>query len=201
MADFTGAKSYILEELGSKLPENLTYHGLWHTKNVYKAACDFSEYYNLNPEERLILETASLYHDAGFLNVYRNHEEAGCLIALDILPGFGYSNDHILQINELIMATKIPQSPKQFLSELICDADLDYLGGTDYDRIAKLLFDEFREYHIVTTELQWFEMQAGFLESHTFFSEFSRTHRDPRKKQNLAHVRKHLEELRSNGKP
>jgi uncharacterized protein len=199
MADFEGAKTYILDELGSKLPENLTYHGLWHTKNVYQAARDFANYYNLNDAERLILETASLYHDSGFLSVYRNHEEAGCTIASNVLPQFGYSTDVIEQINELIMATKIPQSPRQFLSELICDADLDYLGGADYDRIAKLLFDEFREYHIVTTELQWFEMQAGFLESHTFFSEFSRTHRDPKKKENLIKVRKHLEKLRSNG--
>ncbi|MBS3912968.1 MAG: HD domain-containing protein [Bacteroidetes bacterium] len=200
MAEFENAKKYILEELGGKLPENLTYHGLWHTKNVYKAACDFSVYYNLNPDERLILETASLYHDAGFLNVYRNHEEAGCIIAAEILPKFGYEIPVIEQIQELIMATKIPQSPKQFLSELICDADLDYLGGSDYDRIASLLFDEFREYHIVTTELQWFEMQAGFLESHTFFSEFSRTHRDPKKKENLVRVQMHLEKLRNNGK-
>jgi uncharacterized protein len=199
MADFEGAKKFILEELGSKLPENLTYHGLWHTKNVYNAACDFSQYYNLTDAERLILETASLYHDSGFLSVYRNHEEAGCEIASDVLPRFGYSFEDITFINELIMATKIPQSPRQFLSELICDADLDYLGGEDYDRIARLLFEEFREYHIVTTELQWFEMQAGFLESHTFFSEFSRTHRDPRKKENLQKVRKQLELLRNNG--
>lgn len=196
MADFEGAKKHILTQLGNKLPENLTYHGLWHTTNVYQAACDFSDYYKLNERERLILETAALYHDCGFLNVYRNHEEAGCVIAGELLPGFGYDSETIHQIQELIMATKIPQTPKQFLSELICDADLDYLGGDDYERIASLLFEEFKEYHIISTELQWFEMQAGFLESHTFFSEFSRTHRDPKKHENLNKVKARLEKLR-----
>lgn len=197
MADFDGAKQYILGELGSKLPENLTYHGLWHTKSVLQAAGDFSVYYNLDAQQRLILETAALYHDSGFLNVYRNHEEAGCVIAAEILPGYGYDSAEIHQIQELIMATKIPQSPKQFLSELICDADLDYLGGEDYDKIANLLFEEFKEYHIINTELQWFEMQAGFLESHTFFSEFSRTHRDPKKLENLKMVKLKLEKLKN----
>lgn len=196
MADFNSAKDYILAELGSKLPENLTYHGLWHTKNVYEAAGDFVNYYKLNDHDKLILETAALYHDCGFLNVYRNHEEAGCVITAEILPGFGYTSEEIENIQELIMATKIPQSPKQFLSELICDADLDYLGGDDYDRIASLLYEEFKEYHIISTELQWFEMQAGFLESHTFFSEFSRNHRDPKKLNNLEIVKQKLAFLR-----
>jgi hypothetical protein len=95
------------------------------------------------------------------------------------------------------MATKLPQSPKRFLSELICDADLDYIGGEDYERIAQLLFEEFSEYHIVSTELQWFEMQAGFLQNHTFFSDYSRTHRNPGKLKNLEMVKQKLEKLRA----
>lgn len=198
MVEFEKAKSYILDELANKLPANLTYHGLWHTENVFQAACDFSEYYKLNDHDRLILETAALYHDCGFLNVYRNHEEAGCVIAGELLPKFGYDENTISRIKELIMATKIPQSPKDFLAELICDADLDYLGGSDYDRIADLLFEEFKEYHIINSEIQWYEMQVGFLNSHTFFSEFSRTNRDPGKKKNLEAVARKLETLKQN---
>jgi uncharacterized protein len=198
MVDFIGAKKYILDELETRLPANLTYHGLWHTNSVYDAAQAFSKFYELGEIDKLVLETAALYHDSGFLRVYRNHEEAGCEIASDVLPSFGYSNDLIDQINELIMATKLPQSPKRFLGELICDADLDYIGGTDYERIANLLFKEFSEYHIVSTELQWFEMQAGFLENHTFFSDYSKSNRDPGKLDNLEIVKKKLEKLRKN---
>lgn len=198
MVDLNGAKKHILEELENRLPANLTYHGLWHTNSVYEAAQAFSRHYKLEGEDLIILETAALYHDSGFLRVYRNHEEAGCEIALDVLPKYGYSPEQIEQINELIMATKLPQSPKRFLAELICDADLDYIGGEDYERIAHLLFEEFSEYHIVSTELQWFEMQAGFLENHTFFSDYSRTHRNPGKLKNLEIVKKKLEILRKN---
>ncbi len=198
MVDLTGAKNFVLGELENQLPENLTYHGLWHTKSVYGAARSFSEFYNLKGDDLIILETAALYHDSGFLRVYRNHEEAGCEIAKEVLPKYNYTADMIDQINELIMATKLPQTPKRFLAELICDADLDYIGGEDYERIAHLLFEEFSEYHIVTSELQWFEMQAGFLQNHTFFSDYSRTHRNPGKLKNLEIVRKKLEILRKN---
>lgn len=197
MADFESAKQYILEELGTRLPENLTYHGLWHTKSVYQATLDFAEYYSLSEQDRLILETAALYHDCGFLNVYRNHEEEGCEIVKRVLPGYGYNQEEIVEICALIMATKIPQSPDRFLSELICDADLDYIGGDDYNKIAHLLYEEFKEYHIVTTEIQWYEMQAGFLESHTYFSDFSRQKRNPKKMQNLANVKEHLAKLKN----
>ncbi|MBL7810877.1 MAG: HD domain-containing protein [Bacteroidetes bacterium] len=196
MVDFEGAKSYVLSELSQNLPDNLTYHGLWHTKDVYRVAVEFADYYKLTGDDRIVLETAALYHDSGFLRVYRNHEEAGCEIASDVLPGFHYSQDLIEQVCELIMATKLPQSPRRFLSELICDSDLDYIGGNDYVRIANLLFEEFKEYHIVTSEMQWFEMQVGFLETHSYFSDFSRQFRNPGKLQNLKLVKAHLEKLR-----
>lgn len=198
MLDFNAAKDFILSELGAKLPQNLTYHGLWHTKDVYRAAGDFVQCYSLTKEDAIILETAALYHDSGFLRVYRNHEEEGCRIAAEVLPGFGYSEGQIVAINELIMATKIPQTPLNFLSELICDSDLDYIGGEDYEKIAHLLFEEFKEYHIVTTEIQWYEMQVGFLTSHNFFSEFSREHRNPGKQKNLTVVMEKLKSLKSN---
>ncbi len=196
MIDFQGAKDFILNELGNKLPENLTYHGLWHTKDVYRAACEFSNFYKLNEHDKIVLETAALYHDCGFLRVYRNHEEEGCVIASEVLPGFGYDNQIISEIQELIMATKIPQSPGRFLAELICDADLDYLGGSNYDKIAHLLFEEFKEYHIVNTELQWFEMQVGFLSAHQFFSDYSQENRNPNKLLNLKRVKEKLIEIK-----
>lgn len=200
MVDFLGAKNYILAELEAKLPHNLSYHGLWHTKDVFRAATDFVKHYQLVGDDAIILETAALYHDCGFLRVYRNHEDEGCKIASEVLPQFGYSEELINSVNQLIMATKIPQTPLNFLSELICDSDLDYIGGDNYDRIATLLFEEFKEYHIVTTELQWFEMQAGFLSSHNFFSTYSKEFRDPGKLLNLEKVRKTLENLRSDEK-
>jgi len=44
----------------------------------------------------------------------------------------------------MIMATKIPQSPKNLLEQIICDADLDYLGRERYEENSLLLLQELR---------------------------------------------------------
>lgn len=193
MVDFDRAKDYILGELELKLPESLTYHGLWHTRDVFQASQRFCTHYHLSENDRLILETAALYHDCGFLRVYRNHEEEGCVIAKEVLPKFGYPIEMIEEICKLILATKVPQRPTDFLSELICDADLDYLGGSDYDRIADLLYYEFLAYKILNTEEQWLQMQVNFLENHKFFSSFSVSERNSGKLVNLDRVRNKLQ--------
>ena len=38
--------------------------------------------------------------------------------------------------SQLILATKVPQKPKNKLEKIICDADLDYLGREDFDNIS-----------------------------------------------------------------
>jgi predicted metal-dependent HD superfamily phosphohydrolase len=189
MADLKRAKHFILSELEERLPEYLSYHDLGHTLYVHKIACMLAEEFSLNEEDRLRLETAALYHDCGFLNTYREHEEAGCLTAREVLPGFGYSEAQIEQICEIILATTVPQNPKNFLSELLCDADLHYLGGTEYDFIAGNLYKEFQVQQIVQSEDSWYKMQIGFLENHRFFNPYSKQHCEPGKQRNLERIK------------
>ena len=48
------------------------------------------------------------------------------------------------------MATKVPQSPKNHLEEILCDCDLDYLGRDDFEKISNNLFSEWKEHGLVT---------------------------------------------------
>lgn len=192
MADLEAAKKHILQKLEHNLPANLYYHGLWHTNEVVKSADQLCEFYQLGEEDALILKTAAAYHDSGFLTTYKNHEEEGCIIAKDTLPEFGYSEEQISAIQGLIMATKVPQSPNNFLQELICDADLDYLGGNDYARIADLLYQEFKAYHILESLKDWLKMQVSFLEKHCFFSSFATEKNNENKLNNLNKVKLQL---------
>ena len=89
----------------------------------------------------------------------------------------------------------VPQTPTSFLGKILCDADLDYLGRNDFEPIAYNLFLEFQKYLSLTDERIWFETQFKFLNSHTFFTEYARMHRQEKKNQNIEGVRKRLEEL------
>ena len=187
-ADFINAEKKILAKLESGLPEDLFYHGLHHTRDVFGAALRIAEYEGIDKEDIELLRIATFYHDAGFITHYKNHEEAGCEQVRSELPAFGFNENQIEKICGMIMATKIPQSPKNHLEEIICDADLDYLGRDDFKPIGQTLFDELKVYVKMNDEKQWNRIQLNFLKQHSYFTEYARTHREKVKQKHLAEI-------------
>lgn len=55
----------------------------------------------------------------------------------------------------MIMATKIPQSPKNKLEEIIADADLEYLGTDEAAKKADDFFKELHHLHPSLTKEEW----------------------------------------------
>jgi hypothetical protein len=92
----------------------------------------------------------------------------------------------------MIMATRIPQSPRNKLSRILCDADLDYLGREDFKRIGDSLFSEMRTFGVLSTELEWNQLQVRFLERHSYFTVTNKKLREPVKQQYLAELRQWL---------
>src|SRR5450432_4327439 len=121
--------SNILLKLRSGLSKDLTYHTVQHTLDILKNAERIARNENINSEEELfLLKVACLYHDSGFLVTYKGHEVESCNLAKKDLPIFALNEKQVEIICGLIMATKIPQRPGNRMEEIICDADLDYLG-------------------------------------------------------------------------
>lgn len=183
------ARAYILDRLDRELSVTLSYHSPQHTRDVTRAALRIAEGEGLSNEELLILETAALYHDSGFLFQYQHHEEQGCAIAKEFLPQFGYPEAAVSLICDCILATKIPQSPHTKLAEVLCDADLDYLGGELFFPIGNTLYKEFLHHGIITDEKAWNRMQIRFLESHSYFTQTAINERAAGKAANLEIVR------------
>lgn len=190
MADFKGAIDYVLNKLENDLDPHLYYHGLHHTKDVLSSVEKIAEQEGVSHDDISLLKVAAAYHDCGFLVLYKNHEEAGCGFAYEALPKFGFSKEQMDIIFGMIKATKVPQSPKSKLEEIICDADLDYLGRDDFDKISRSLFEEFKYWNIVTDQHTWMQIQLNFLENHEYWTDFSKKNRSRAKL-------KRLEELKS----
>lgn len=136
---YSAAKKFILQKLEKELSPELTYHGFHHTIDVLEVAAELCGHLNISPQETILVKTAALFHDSGFTVSNVNHEETGCQIARDNLPNYNYSAQDIEKICGMIMATKIPQTPKTHLEEILSDADLDYLGGMIL-RLSAILF-------------------------------------------------------------
>lgn len=188
--DVQGAYNYILQRLGRELDSRLTYHSYTHTIDVYDAVGRLADLCQLTPEEKILVETAALYHDAGMLEAYDDHEESSARLTATILPAFGYAANQIIRIQELILATRLPQMARSTLGMILCDADLDYLGREDFFINSFRLKLEWQLYGISSYALSdWFLMQEKFLENHRYLSEPAARLRNDGKHKNLESIR------------
>ncbi len=184
--NYRAAKQSILKRLRKELSADLHYHGLHHMLDVLRVATQLCVSENVPAKKVPLVKTAALFHDAGFVkNKHANHETESCEIARTELPNFGYSPEEIETICGMIMATKIPQSPKNHLEEIICDADLDYLGRPDFYKIGASLFEELAAYNLLNDEKTWNRLQVSFLSQHEFFTETNKMQREPVKQKFL----------------
>ena len=183
---FTSMKQPILSRLEKELDPRLGYHNISHTLDVMKQAEIIAKHEGISDKhDLLLLKTAAAFHDSGFLFVYKGHEEKGCEIASEHLKNV-FSEPDIKKICGMIMATKIPQSPNTLLEQIICDADLDYLGRKDFEPISGHLYKEFITFKIIPEDCIWDHIQIKFFESHHYFTKTSFEKRSDIKMKHLA---------------
>lgn len=187
---FEDLKEKVYTKLKGGLPDSLYYHNLQHTRDVVSQVEIIGKAENISEHDMLLLKTAALYHDNGFLIGYDDHEEHGIKMAKDNLPKYGYNNQEIRKISDLIYATKFPPAPKNTLENIICDADLDYLGRTDFIPISQNLYRELFERGKIKTIESWNRMQIAFIENHQYFTETARKLRNVNKNKQLEELRK-----------
>lgn len=188
--DYRAAKQFILAKLRTELSDQLYYHGLHHMLDVLRISTSLCASEGVQGHDLILVKTAALFHDAGFVkNKHAGHEVEGCRLARHVLPGFGYSTDDIEIICSMIMATKIPQSPRNLLEAIICDADLDYLGREDFYLIGTTLFEEMQAYHLIGDTQAWNRLQVSFLSAHSFHTPTNRRLREPLKQQYLEQLK------------
>lgn len=182
---FEQAGRFILDKLDKELPEQFYYHNANHARDVHDAAERIAKNEHIPDHDLKLLLTAAWFHDSGFLKTIDHHEEESCRIAKQILPQFEYSGDEIEKICGMIMATRLPQSPKNKLEEILADADLDYLGRDDFFPLGDAICKELN----LTTRDEWNKIQLKFLQEHAYFTQTALNLRGPKKQDNLEKVK------------
>lgn len=182
-------EEFILDKLEKGLPKNLYYHNLKHTVDVYTEVELIGRAEGLTEEELLLIRTAALLHDSGHLIDYQYHEEMGVKLAQEILPQYQYTQEQIATICSIIMATKMPPDPKNLLEMIICDADLDYLGRTDFIPVSNNLYRELHEHGKIESLEKWNRLQVDFIEHHQYFTQTAQKLRNVNKNIQLDKIR------------
>lgn len=187
------AHSFLIQKLEGSLPAYLTYHNVGHTKSVIKAAEHIATVENISGDDLILLKTAALFHDAGYLQNYAGHEELSCNLALEYLPDFGYTTRQIEKVCQIIMATKLPQTPTDHLGQILCDADLYYLGTDQYGIYAEKLFKELKKVGLVKSKTDWILKQVEFLTTHCFYTQTAIDEEEEQKQKNLRELKPKVE--------
>lgn len=168
---------------------DLPYHNIAHTENVVKAVREIGSHEGLSEKEIQLLEIAAWFHDTGYTCVSCiNHEENSAKICEDFLID-KLSLEDIQVIKDCIMATQLPQTPRNLKEQIICDADLSHLGQEDFNEFSEALRKEKSETGLISKS-QWLIMNIRFLSDHRYFTNYARKHFGPRKKEYLNNIQK-----------
>jgi uncharacterized protein len=197
MTRYETTRNFIIDKLSRELPSNLYYHGVHHVLDVLEAAERLAKQEKISELEMELVKVAVLFHDSGFIQGPKNHEQVGCELAKKNLPGFGYADEEISSICGMIMATAYPQKPKNHLEEIVCDADLDYLGRDDFFTIGNNLLMEMNTNGSVQTQDDWNKLQEVFLGSHHYFTETANRLRNQKKQEHLETIRQMNKEVKN----
>jgi len=193
--DFSQAIAYAIQRLETELPPHLTYHNCWHTQGDVLPAASRLARLNEFPEEDIrLVEVAAAYHDIGFIYTLVEHEMVGASVAAQVLPEYGFTWPQIDRIINLIMATRLPQSPGDLLEECLADADLDALGREDFLERSEALRLETAALGQSLDLVAWDERQLPFLQSHQYFTAAARSLREAAKQEHIALLKARIEQ-------
>lgn len=194
LIQFADLQEKILDKLEKELPKHLYYHNVKHTVDVVTECELIGWMEGIDNHQMTILKTAALFHDVGHTIAYKNHEDHGCTIAREILPDFHYTKQDIDDICRIIMATKLPPNPQDILEQIICDADLDYLGRTDFIPVSNTLYEELKATNPDLSINDWNKQQVKFLTAHHYFTETGKRLREVNKNEQIERIKQLITE-------
>ena len=189
LRQFTDLQEIILDRLEKELPSYLYYHNVKHTIDVINQVELIGYGEGVDDEAILLLKTAALFHDAGHIIGYDNHEFYGTQLAKEYLPQFQYDQQQIDRICDLIMATQIPPNPNDLLEKIMCDADLDYLGRSDFIPVSNTLYEELKEQDKIGDLNEWNQMQLQFISGHQYFTQTAISLREVNKQKQIERIK------------
>ncbi|MEB2775157.1 HD domain-containing protein [Algoriphagus sp. D3-2-R+10] len=191
----------IRKMFAERLNPNVCYHNLEHTLSIVAKAKEIGEYYQMDKDELEDLFLSGWLHDVGYWEgVALDHEKRGADFAQDFLQEFGVPKSRIEAIYNAILATKVPQTPKNLMDSIICDSDLYHLSSNQFYAQTLLLKKENEQLNGRPVELLgWLRNSEKFMTEHQYHTDYAIRFFQPGKDENLEFLRSKIEELEKTG--
>lgn len=180
------AADYLEEYMEGHDLSMLRFHNGIHVKEVVAAVAKMAAYYHLDERDTAIVLLSAHFHDIGYCGKGREgHEERGADMAEDFLREKNADAQLITAVRNCILATKMPQSPKNLLEEIVCDADLFHFGSDWFDVRNKLMRQETEACGQVVDKANWRKNTIRLMEGHHYHTEYAKKMLDQKKQGNI----------------
>jgi len=194
------AENWVKDYFSSKDDGNYPYHNWEHTHHVMEASGFLSDDTKLSLDHKEIVLLAAIFHDSGcWENELKNHEVRSQAYARNFLEKNRVEEAIILQVEECILATRIPQSPKNILGKILCDADLSHFARNDFLQKSMALRKEMDYFGLPKKkELEWLKETLEVVKNHEYHTEQAKNAYNPGKLKTIASLENKIFELEVN---
>ncbi len=187
------ARDHVTKFFEENSNDKLRYHNIKHTRNVVSASELIAGKCSVSEKELEMLLVSAWFHDVGYLESKKNHEDASKRSVREFLQMHDIGEDYILQVEKCIEATRVPQQPRDKLSAILCDADLYHVSQEDFMEDTQIFWDELSAMNGEDmNEIKYLEKTLKFFKEHTYHTDYGKAILEPGKKANLKKVKKEL---------
>lgn len=177
------------------------YHNLEHTKGVVTAFREIAMGSGLSERDIELGVVAAWFHDIGYVKNPFSHEQGSISVLEEVIDRADFSETDLDVIKGLIMATKMPQSPKTILEKAICDADLLHLASpTFFDSTETLRQEMSMIFGRDINKETWKIDNYNFLKNHSFHTQYVSEKYGPVKDKNELKLRSSIKEFQRSDK-
>ncbi|MDP4207201.1 MAG: adenylate/guanylate cyclase domain-containing protein [Bacteroidota bacterium] len=172
-------EEFMIEKLNNELSKDLYFHNAGYTQEIYSSVGLIGKGEGISEEDLLLVRTAALLLNSGFIDKYSHYEEASINYARQILPMYKYSPEQIDQVATLMKAVVVsPLEAKNKLQAVLSDAIMTYLGRPDFLEQSLKHYKEKKIRDLSVHLHDWLNKELSLIEKFQFHTNTAKSLRE-----------------------
>jgi len=167
----------VLGKLEKEMPGNLYFHNTAYTVDVYTQTELLGRAEELSDEELLLTRTAGLFQGIGYLLDYHDPLMKSIEFASDVLPRYKYAEGQVHFVLELMRSIS-KKEPQTLPEKILWDAQMNYIGRTDYIQKTKDHYRELQEHMKEISVTEWIHRETHMVRHYPFYTQTARRLRE-----------------------